>query len=162
MKTLIMAITVAFAMSGCNAQEKDTIKDLSAHEVVAHSVPRGTWKVTKELDENGNLIRYDSIYTYSYGNVNGREIPAPDLDSAMANFERYMQQMSPPSFNGMMANPSAKDSLRNNFYERGVFSNHWEDFFSDMKEQIKMMDSLHRAFMQQTQPGLFPPEERKK
>ena len=25
--------------------------------------PKGSWKVDREFDENGNLIRYDSIYT---------------------------------------------------------------------------------------------------
>ncbi|MCB4234259.1 hypothetical protein LDL59_01710 [Kaistella anthropi] len=40
-------------------------------------------KVNKEYDENGNLIRYDSTYTYYYSNIEGDEIAA---DSIFNNF----------------------------------------------------------------------------
>ncbi|MGB3344486.1 MAG: hypothetical protein WBA61_11270 [Aequorivita sp.] len=126
------------------------------------NVPRGTWKVNKEVDENGNLIRYDSIYTYSYGNINGQEIPPKELDSALASFQEYMQDRMPPGFAQGMIAPFEMDSLRDNFFEKGVFENHWEDFFPELKQQLQQMDSLHQQFFDNVSPGIFPLEEKDK
>ncbi len=165
MKTIALAFAVALSFTSCNAQEK---KENAGNNDTAmkkkteiQNEPRGTWKVNKELDENGNLIRYDSIYTYSYGNVNGKEIPPQKMDSAMASFKKYMQERMPRSFSQGMMNPFLSDSLNENFFERGFFENHWEDFFPEMQQQLRQMDSLHQKFFQQTQPGLFPLEEEK-
>lgn len=165
MKTMALAIAVAFSMASCNAQEKNGKNE--NHESAMNgnteiqAEPRGTWKVTKEVDENGNLIRYDSIYTYSFGNINGKEIPPQKMDSALASFQKYMKQQMPQSFSAQMMDPFLNDSLNNNFFEKGFFENHWEDFFPEMQQQLRQMDSLHQQFFQQAQPGLFPLEEKK-
>lgn len=164
MKTVALAFAVAFSLTSCNAQEK---KEAGNNETAVKTKteiqeePRGTWKVNKEVDENGNLVRYDSIYTYSYGNINGKEIPPQKIDSTLASFQNYMQDRMPKSFSQGMMNPLMGDSLQSTFFEKGFFENHWEDFFPEMQQQLKQLDSLHQQFFQQTQPGLFPPEERK-
>lgn len=163
MKKLALALAVACSLSSCNAQEKKSEPGDQSHlqdQTEVQTEPRGSWKVSKEVDENGNLIRYDSIYTYSYGNINGKQIPPRKMDSAMASFQKYMKEVMPPSFfQGMMTHPSANDSLRNNFFEKNVFENHWEDFFPEMKQQLRMMDSLHQQFIRNAEPNLFPLEE---
>ncbi len=165
MKTLILACAVAFSVSGCHAQEKreasanlDAGKD-SRSEI--KNEPRGTWKVNKEVDENGNLVRYDSIYTYSYGTVNGKEIPQKEMDSALASFQKFMQQRMPKAFSNDEFSPFLSDSINGNFFEKDFFKNNWEEFFPEMQEQLRRMDSLHEQFFKQAQPGLFPPEESK-
>ncbi len=164
MKTIVLAIVVAFSLSSCNAQEKKEKGDdqhTFNNKTEAQIQPHGTWKVNKEIDENGNLIRYDSIYTYSYGRINGQEIQPQEMDSAIASFRKYMQERMPHSFSQDFLLRFESDSLRTGFFEKGYFENHWENFFPDMQKQLQQMDSLHQQFFQNTQPGLFPPEERK-
>lgn len=45
--------------------------------------PEEKIKVNKEFDEQGNLVRYDSIYSYSSSNFN---IDAQKIDSIMKHF----------------------------------------------------------------------------
>jgi hypothetical protein len=167
----MLAFAVALSLTSCNAQEKkgnaehnDTAMKNNTSTALSNQnqqEPHGTWKVNKEVDENGNLVRYDSIYQYSYGNINGKQVPARKMDSVMASFQKYMQARMPRAFSQGMMNPFESDSLNTDFFENGFFQNHWEDFFPEMQQQLKQMDSLHQQFFQQNQPGLFPPEEKK-
>ena len=144
MRTLVFALAVGLSLTSCNAQEKKEDAENSTAMKTKTEIqkePRGTWKVNKEVDENGNLIRYDSIYNYSYGNINGKEVSPEKTDSLMASFQRYMHA-SMPQFSQDMMNPFMGDSLSTDFYERDVFQNHWEDFFPEVRNQLKKMDSL--------------------
>lgn len=161
MKTIALALVAALTLGSCHAQEKKDKLDNDS-PTVNTDIPKGTWRVNKELDENGNLIRYDSIYTYSYGNINGKEIPQKKLDSALASFQEYIQNRMPSAFSNGLTAPFEMDSLRNNFFEKGVFENRWEDFFPEMKQQLQYLDSLHQQFFDNTRPGIFPLEEKDK
>ncbi|WP_026451501.1 hypothetical protein [Aequorivita capsosiphonis] len=163
MKTIVFALAVALCLSSCHAQEKKGDADNSTAMKTQTEIQKeshGTRKVNKEVDENGNLVRYDSIYNYSYGDINGKQVSPEKTDSLMASFQKYMQDRM-PGFSQEMMNPLKSDSLHADFYQNDFFLNHWEDFFPGMKNQLKEMDSLHQGFFQQTQPGLFPPEEKK-
>jgi hypothetical protein len=151
MKTIAIAFAVvALSLTSCNAQEKKekavSNETATNHDFKSQNEPRGSWKVNREVDENGNLVRYDSIYTYSYANVNGKEIPPQKIDSAMASFQKYMQKQLPQSFSPSMMNPFMNDSLSDNFFEKGFFENHWGNIFPEMKQQLMQMDSLHQQF----------------
>ncbi|HLW31330.1 MAG TPA: hypothetical protein VKX40_03640 [Aequorivita sp.] len=163
MRTLIFILAVAFSLNSCHGQEKsEANQDMDALSKTEQNKqePKGSWKVHREVDEHGNLIRYDSIYTYSYGNVNGEQLAPEDVDSAIAEFRKYMEARIPEGFFGNdFVTPFSMDSLRNSFFENGVFQNNWEHFFPDMQQQLRRMDSLHQQFFQQRQPGLFPLEK---
>src|SRR5690554_1554768 len=122
MRTLIFTVAVALSLQSCHGQEKSEknqeVDGLSKAEQVDQE-PKGSWKVHRELDEHGNLIRFDSVYTYSYGTINGQELAPNDMDSAIAEFRKYMEARIPEGFpdNDFMV-PFAMDSLRNNFFER--------------------------------------------
>ena len=164
MKKIVITLAAALVLTGCNAQQKKDDADtqsVAKEQSDSSEIPRGTWKVNKEVDENGNLIRYDSIYSYSYGNINGHEMNSVQMDSAMTSFKRYMQQRM-PQFSSDVFDPIKGDSLGNQFFEQGFFENHWEDFFPEMQKQLKQMDSLHQQFFQNKRPGLFPREEKEK
>ncbi|WAC01988.1 hypothetical protein N7U66_19475 [Lacinutrix neustonica] len=59
-KYVLVAITALLSMS-CNGQKRKA-KDI---ENTVVEQPKGSWKVDKEFDDQGNLIRYDSIYSWS-------------------------------------------------------------------------------------------------
>ena len=52
---------VSLLTFSCNGQDNET-KKIDSKSV---EKPKGSWKVDKEFDSNGNLIRYDSIYAWS-------------------------------------------------------------------------------------------------
>ncbi|MBT8301728.1 MAG: hypothetical protein KJO63_10370, partial [Maribacter sp.] len=78
----IIAILVVLTFMGCKGQEKEK-KDVSKEEKQEKpQEPNGQWEVHREYDEAGNLIKYDSIYSYSYSNKNGDSVKI-NLDSIM-------------------------------------------------------------------------------
>ena len=66
MKKYIILVFTALLTINCNGQQNETKKsDIKESEENAVEQPKGAWKVNKEFDENGNLIKYDSIYSWS-------------------------------------------------------------------------------------------------
>jgi hypothetical protein len=73
MKSLnLILFSFLLMMSSCNAQnKKDTDKELSLNSSEGRATqpsakPDVRFKVNKQFDEKGNLIGYDSTYTYSF------------------------------------------------------------------------------------------------
>lgn len=60
LSALVLAMSVSFA-------QKNDRKGKS-------SMPQTHTQVNKEFDKNGNLIRYDSVYSYQYSSTNNVEI----------------------------------------------------------------------------------------
>jgi len=64
----IACLAVVFQISSCQGQdEKQKGKEKPAVN------PQTNISVNKEYDESGNLIRYDSTYSYYYSNIEGLE-----------------------------------------------------------------------------------------
>jgi len=131
MKTIYFTLLAAFfALMGCNSQSQP-----NNHE---KTPPKTDIKVTKEYDDKGNLIRYDSIYTWYYSTFDSdKEM----IDSVMRNFSLRFNQSFPYS-----------QSLFFNDYFRREFSDtsFFEDFFKDdffnrrFRQDIQYMDRFFR------------------
>ena len=62
MKKFILLFMVSLLSVSCKGQENKTKKnEKEDNKTNIVEEPKGTWKVDKKFDENGNLIRYDSI-----------------------------------------------------------------------------------------------------
>lgn len=85
-------------------------------------MPRENVKVTKEFDENGNLIRYDSVYTYFYSNTKTSQNP----EEIMKYLEEIEQRFKFPG-------QSIFDQFFND--DEFFFKNYYSDFYN--KEIIK-------------------------
>ena len=71
----------------CKGQKKETkIVETEENRDNIVEKPKGTWKVDKEFDENGNLIWYDSIYSWS-SNDKFENLSSIDRDSLMQSFK---------------------------------------------------------------------------
>lgn len=149
MKRVMFALLLGTMISGCNAQDKggsgNAIQDKDTSVTVK---PKATWKVDKEVDENGNIIKYDSVYSYSYSNMDS--IPfTMDLDSIMkgipffshGNLSSIMQDQD-------LGHIFDRDSLiqGNRFFEE-FFERQRNGDFSEMKQLMQQMDSLQRTIM---------------
>ncbi|MDP3312167.1 hypothetical protein [Lutibacter sp.] len=62
MKKYILFLIIGLLALNCNGQKDDIKKEeVEENQKTIAKQPKGSWKVNKEFDKNGNLIRYDSI-----------------------------------------------------------------------------------------------------
>lgn len=128
MKQIFMvAVAVFLGYLNCNGQiaENGTTTDKKG--------PKTNIKVNKEYDEQGNLIRYDSTYSYSYSNMDNDSIPA---DSIFNMFRDHFNHQF-----GFSEDPFFKDFFFQDSLMKDDFFN--DDFFMKrFKQNMEQMDNL--------------------
>jgi hypothetical protein len=130
-----------FNCSGQNKQKSDenTIK------------PDENIKVNKEYDEFGNLIKYDSIYSYSYSSNSKLQ------DSLKQKFQQHFNTHS--FFNDSFFDNFFKpDSLSGNFNPDDFFNNGFMNHDGQIKNMMQRMDSIQKLFFNQYQGNFLPVE----
>ncbi len=145
MRKLVVLISSVLLLGSCNAQS-----DKSETKTKDKVEPKIDYKVNKVYDENGNLIRLDSTYTYYYSNI--------DRD-AMVNDSIFK------SFNTFFSNSKGfiDDDFFNEFLDRDILEG--DDFFKEdffrvnakknqeiMDKMLRRMDSLKNQFFIQEYP----------
>lgn len=148
MKTLKFILIFFLLFYSCTAQNKQKNKEDSLK-------PDENVQVNKEYDEHGNLIKYDSIYSYSYssdGKIN---------DSIKMQFQKHFSNHS--FFN---------DSFFDDFFKQDSASGHFnpDNFFykgfmnqdDHIKSMMKRMDSIQQLFFEQNFQSIIPAEPEKK
>src|SRR5690625_6611530 len=89
---VLAAVLISLSCTGQNKKEREVQK--IEKEKVEMAQPKGSWTVEKEFDEHGNLIRYDSIYSWSSSN-NYDNLSTLDRDSLLQKFEsRFFSNFS--------------------------------------------------------------------
>ncbi|MFA8433569.1 MAG: hypothetical protein ACEPOZ_03535 [Marinifilaceae bacterium] len=134
--------------------------------------PNEEIKVNKEYDEQGNLIRYDSTYVYTWSSDStfrfNDSIIHPQMDEIRKMMKERFHRFTPSDSveSGVFGHPFfdhnffGKDFFKDDFFS-GSFPD--EDFFKDfekmMEEQMNFrhenmehlqqhMDSIHRQFFE--------------
>lgn len=151
MRTMILLMMLSLSFTACNAQEKKEKDELEPKAENAEK-PKGSWKVNREFDENGNLISYDSTYVYSWSSVEGDSIDNANADEIFKNFRQYFYRQNGNT--GLM-NSFMNDSLYggNDFFEDEFFSNRMMS--RHFQEQIRYMDSIRNEFLKQNYPEMY-------
>tara|TARA_R110002050_G_scaffold104052_6_gene213296 strand:+ start:2188 stop:2676 length:489 start_codon:yes stop_codon:yes gene_type:complete len=160
MKKYILLFMVGLLSTSCNGQ-KNEIKNTETKESEGKLVeqPKGSWKVDKEFDENGNLIRYDSLYSWS-SNKKYNNLSSSERDSVIqsyksrffTNFSRFENQGFEDVF--------SQDSL----FSKRFFN---DDFFgSDFGTEIMDIDKIRqqiiarqKRFLEKYQSEFIKPED---
>lgn len=159
MKTTIAIILMLFALSACNSQEKE--KQEAKKEVETDILPKENWEVKKEYDEFGNLIKYDSIYTWKYSNFKGDSIEI-NLDSIMDTFRSHFEATTPFKWDEYFSYFPKNDSLLNDeFFSKDYYLNNWERQERELFEFIKQTDSFRNAYLKKYYPGLVELKEKR-
>ena len=165
MKKVMLFFFVAILATSCNAQDSSSSKDsISKAEINTDSLvkPKGSWTVNKEIDENGNIIRYDSIYSWSSsGNLKGFKNDSI-LDTMRSQMQKRFSMFQSPN----MKNFSSHDSIMKQFFSDDFFK---DDFFSDggssnfpnMKDMMKRMEAMQQQFFNDNHRYIIPPEPKK-
>ena len=144
MKTLNILPIFLFLMLSCTAQDKQQKKEQQNNTTNA---PKENVQVNKEYDEFGNLIKFDSIYSYSYssnGQLNDSIILK--MQEQFSKNKLFGQQF----FNNFFEEDST--FFKDHFFSKG-FINHDEQF----NQMMKRMDSIQQLYFNQRR-GLIPPE----
>lgn len=102
-----------------------------------NDIPKSQWKVHKELDENGNVIRYDSIYSYS---SSGKHYDLPEINSDIFSdfFDSEIIENKAFFKKRKFSNPQKQDPFFNDsFYIDDFFRNNFSSI-NKLMEQIFM------------------------
>jgi hypothetical protein len=151
---------MAFFSIGCSGQveEQKNSKTSEQDEKKENTVPKGSWQVDKEFDENGNLTRFDSIYSWSSsGNLKGM-----DGDSIFNKMQSMMQKRFSMFQSPNMSGFAERDSIMEQFFSDDFFK---DDFFSNgmpnMDVMMKRMEAMRQQFFNNSNRYIIPPEEKK-
>lgn len=155
----VVAFLFILAITGCMGQEKEKDEISKDEKQEMAQEPKGQWEVHKEYDDLGNLIKYDSIYSYDYSNTKDDSIKI-NLDSIIDSFRGYFEDKVPFDWKRDFSYFPKTDSLfMKDFFKEDYFYKNWERHHSDIEDMIKKMDSVRIAFLRKHHPGLMDIEE---
>ena len=140
MKNLtILAMLFFFLFSSCDAQT-----DQKKGKTDQKNLPKTDIKVNKEYDESGNLIRFDSTYTYYYSNIENNEALN---DSIFDAFKNSFNSFYPFSFKPFFEDFFFEDSLLiYDFYKEDFFEQRFLQNMQRMELLFKEIDSMKNDF----------------
>ncbi len=160
MKKITILFLAAILNLSCNAQEKEKINnELKENKdiVSPNEKPKGTWKVDKEFDEYGNMIRYDSIYSWSSGDI--EELAENNSDSLLQSFRsrfyNNFSKMDKTEFEDIFS----RDSLfTKRFFDDDFFGSQFGEDFMDIDRIHKRMERMQKEFLEKYQREFKKPE----
>jgi hypothetical protein len=155
MKTLALIIFSLFIISGCdspaakkitqkfNSHKTDSIRDAS--------IPKTSVTVNKKYDDKGNLLRYDSTYSYIYKSPGGtRSIGA---DTLYSHFRNYYNRNYDSIFNQRLGDVFFNDSLHKyDFLQPDYFRKRFELNETYLRNLVRKMDSVKTDYLDRSYP----------
>ncbi|WP_142785306.1 hypothetical protein [Changchengzhania lutea] len=161
MKThVLLFLMVALLGNSCNGQKNDYKKNENKkQQEVVVEVPKGTWRVDKEFDESGNLIRYDSIYSWS-SDDKLQNFSSFDRDSLLQSFKsKFFSEFSDFESQGF-EDVFAEDSLfSKQFFNDDFFGSDFGKEFMDLDKIRQQMMERQKRFLEKYQTEFIKPEE---
>ena len=161
MKKYSLILMSALLSVGCNGQKNEAkqaeIKE-SNEKVVEQ--PKGTWKVDKEFDENGNLIKYDSIYSWS-SSSQFDDLSSLDRDSLMQSFKsRFFTNFSEFENQGFEDIFSQDSLFSKRFFNDDFFGSDFGKDYMDIDEFTQQMIERQKRFLEKYQSEFNKPEDK--
>ena len=160
MKKLALILIIPVMLASCNAQTGSKKDETAQNEPQLNNNPKNKpkvdIKVNKKYDDNGNLIGYDSTYTWTYSNVEGDSVSViadSVITHFMPNIGMHFPGLNDPFFNNMMLNDS---TMYNSFFNRDYYQQLWGKQNEEMNRIFMQMDSLKSTFFKKHYPGLEP------
>lgn len=152
-KIVIMLAVLSF--TACKGQDKEVSKDIKSVEInekITQNPPKGKWEVHKELDEDGKIVRYDSIYSWSSSESNS-EMSSMNIDSLMRSHQSYIRKRFSAMENQNFPYLFQKDSLFSKvFFEEDLFMNHFGKDFPEIDKLNERMGKMRKEILQEFSP----------
>jgi hypothetical protein len=141
MKKLIIGIFLFTFLTSCSAQENNQLSNTSDS---LDNKPQTKIIVNKEYDEEGNLIKFDSTYSFFYSNV---ERDSSFADSTYSIFQNDFFNSFPNVQRPFLDDMFFEDSLLTyDFYKDDFFSNRFKLNRKKFDKLFQGMDSLKNEF----------------
>jgi hypothetical protein len=148
----IIAIALSMSLNSCNGQTKKQDNEIKGDS----AMPQTNIKVNKQYDKNGNLVKYDSTYSYYYSNIKSDKKLG---DSIFNNFKSFFNQQyffsSEPFFNKSFFEDSL---LKYDFYRNDFFRNRFRNNMAQMDSLFWGMDSMKNSFFDKQFNAPGPPK----
>jgi hypothetical protein len=139
-KMIFHVLAISLIFFGCNGQ---TLIKGKGNEK-KQSEPKIDIKVNKEYDKNGNLIQFDSTYSYFYSNIENNKNAR---DSIFNHFKKQFNEKyffsKEPFFNDFFFEDSL---LFYDFYKKDFFFNRFKNNMRKMDRLFLEMDSLKDSY----------------
>jgi hypothetical protein len=158
MKTLAFVFFCAVIVA-CNGQDKKVKGDpLEQPAATKGNQPRVQVKVNRKYDEKGNLIRFDSTYTYFYSD-RGRDSSRIGLDTIFQRFKSKYKTDFPGAWGSGFNELFFNDSLfRYDFLNEDFFTRRFEMNMQHMRQMFLQMDSIKTDYLRA--PAAKPGKEK--
>lgn len=139
--------------AGCNGQTDFSINDLQSQYLAENkdslNKPRVNIHVNKHFDKHGNIIKYDSTYSYFYSSPGSNYFFNNNTDSLLNHFRKHFQKnysdsLFPPLFNDSLFN---KGFFDDDYLRRQMELN--KKLFEEMYQQ---MNKFEEDYMKQKYP----------
>lgn len=155
-KAFLLLLLPMIAISGCNGQTKKDQSLLKEGELITDdslNKPQVKVNVNKQYDDKGNVIRFDSTYSYFYSFPSGKSMNL-DNDSVYSHFRSYFHKTYPDFLNPQFDNIFYNDSLfKYDFFNNDYFLKRFELNRKMFDNMYKQMDSLKWDFLQHNYPN---------
>ncbi|MCX7549311.1 hypothetical protein [Xanthomarina sp. F2636L] len=160
MKKHVLLFMVGLLSVSCNGQ-KNEHKKADANESDGKLVeqPKGSWKVEREFDNSGNLIRYDSIYSWSSDNKLDN-LSSLDRDSLMQSFKsKFFENYSGYANQGFEGVFSQDSLFSKYFFNDDFFGSDFGNDFIDIDRLRQQMIARQKKFLEKYQSQFIKPED---
>jgi len=132
-KLSVLLYTFIVSFNNCKGQTNDTIKNK----------PQINYQVNKEYDNNGNIIRYDSTYSYIYtspGNSFSFNNSIIFNDSLFNNSLMFPDSL----FNNNIFNYLNNPDLQYNFNE-DIFDKQFKEQMKEFEDMLKQLHNMQKG-----------------
>ncbi|MGJ8745953.1 hypothetical protein [Polaribacter sp.] len=163
MKKYILLFMVGLLSVSCNGQNNEKIKsEKEENKTNIKEEPKGTWKVDKEFDENGNLIKYDSVYSWSSHNKLDN-LSSNERDSLMHSLKSRFFTNYSGFENQWFDDVFSRDSLfSKRFFNDDFFDSNFGKDFMDLDKLRQQMMVRQKKFLEKYHSEFNKPKTKTK
>jgi hypothetical protein len=149
MKKLILLLWPVFLIACHTTSSRDNNKQLAIVDTIR---PKIDVKVNKQFDDKGNVIRYDSSYSYYYFNP-GKMDSLIGTDSIYGSFKNWYFNNYNRSFNNQYHDIFFTDSLfKYDLFNEDFFQKRFDLNMNRMRKMYQQMDSVKNEYFHKTYP----------
>ncbi|MGP8214206.1 MAG: hypothetical protein ACLQQ4_01445 [Bacteroidia bacterium] len=137
---------------GGKTSTTDTVVKNSTVTIDTANIPKYKVNVNKRYDSKGNMLMYDSSYSYSYSSPGG--MGQINDDSVYSRFKSFFHKNYSSFFNSPFNDIFYQDSLfKYDFFNNDYFSKRFEMNNDAFAKFYRQMDSVKDDFMRNSFPN---------
>jgi hypothetical protein len=168
-KTIFLSFLAVlfFSCSGQNQKKQNHVQNKSdnlkpglSSSADTSNRPKIKVNVNKTYDDKGQIVRFDSTYSYFYTSPKG--IAHSTNDSVFNQFQSFFNQSYPNFFENQNKNVFFNDSLfKYDFFNEDYFLKRFQLNQKNFEGFYRRMDSVKQDFMRHTYPNGHQKMEKK-